>query len=163
MREKFLIYFSHTLTNKRYIINKAKKKKKKKKEWQRITGESIKDAVENEVEEKTNHFSRNIPLQMHHSNMIDQEPLDLSHFMSHPFQHVPFCPLPPLSALRSATKRLLWPQRSVLGQNKEKDNWMTHSHSSSESGLIAKTETKPQDEDCAHERATICVTFAFKC
>lgn len=49
MREKFLIYFSHTLTNKRYIINKANKKK----EWQ-VTGESIKDA-ENEVEEKTNH------------------------------------------------------------------------------------------------------------
>lgn len=44
--------------------------------------------------------------------------------------NTPFCLPPPLSAPRSATKPLLWPQRSVLGQNKGRDNWMTHSHSS---------------------------------
>ena len=82
--------------------------------------------------------------------MIDQEPLDLGHFISPPFQHVPFCLLPLLSALRLATKRLLWPQRSVLGQNKEKDNWMTHSYSSAESGLCAKMDAMLWDAENAY-------------
>lgn len=92
--------------------------------------------------------------------MIDQGPLDLSHFMSPPFQHVPFCLLPLLSALRLATKRLLWPQRSVLGQNKEKDNWMTHSYSSAESGLCDQMDVMPQDV----ENASVIphVRFPFK-
>lgn len=87
---------------------------------------------------------------MHHSNMIHQGALDLSHFISPPFQHVPFCLLPLLSALRLVTKRLLWPQRSALGQNKEKDNWMTHSYSSAESGLCAKMDAMPQNVEYAY-------------
>lgn len=104
----------------------------------------VKMRIEENKSLRLKHSSANAPFLHDRSKAFRSQP-----FHAPPFQHVPFCPLPLLSAPRSATKRLLWPQRSVLGQNKEEDNWMTHSYSSAESGLCDKIDVMPQEVECA--------------